>query len=75
MPNLGSGNLLVMATEDFGIGYNGVQSVLKMTLVLGSASVGSASWYKALHLGPQYGTPQNLTLGGLYSFSSNPCVL
>jgi len=40
----------VMVREDFGIGYNGVQSVLKMTLVLGSASVGSASWYKALHL-------------------------
>ena len=39
-----------MVRGDFGIGYSGVQSALKMTLVLGSAFVGSASWYKALHL-------------------------
>ena len=39
MPNLGSGNWLVMIRGAFGSSYKGAQSVIEVTLVLGSVSV------------------------------------
>ena len=82
MPNLGSGNWLVMIRGAFGSSYKGAQSVLEVTLVLGSVSMAlvqgltpvTLDWDSIAHAaGAGPASPQEDVLGQWEGLLSSTC--